>query len=260
MMAKQEHPDLLSDVNVLWLSLAVPRTPVEVARAIAVCGPPPELPSAKPAPIAEKVGEVVLSALRDAPDATGPDDKPETPQTLDDLVVELGWLHRDETSGEDVPVAPDCALVTGISPRLALKTDRTRDAVVGNLRHLMNPDQPTIVSRQIEGIPNTEAQIYQLANKLRMKQKLQGKTTVKPAPVEEDTVLDDDPETVLRNLVSVGYIDEQQTKKIRAETGTARPAEPQRRAHSEDKTSNPPRRPPGGPVLFAVRERERKHP
>jgi hypothetical protein len=260
MLAKQEHPDLLRDVHALWLSLAVPRTPAEVGRAITACAPPPELPFAKPQFVDEKVAEFVLSALRDAPDAIGPDDVASAPQTIDDIVTELGWVPRDESTEARVQVAPDCALVTGISPRLAVKSDRAREPGAGNLRHLMNPDQPTIVSRQIEGIPNTEAQIYQLANELRMRQKLQGKVKVKPQPVKEDAILDDDPETVLHNLVSVGYIDEQQEKKIRIEAGGGgggRPEGTQRRAHSEDKTTNPPRRASGGPTLFAVRDRKR---
>jgi hypothetical protein len=176
---------------------------------------------------------------------------------LDDIITELGWLRKDEDNEAPIPAAPTGALVTGVSPRIAPKTDKTRDMPAGNLRHLMHPDQPTTVSRQIEGIPQTEGQIYQLANELRMRQKLQGKTKTKAPTAKEEVVLDDDPDAILHNLVSLAYIDEADAKRIRAEKSGGRPSGPQRRAHSEDKTSNPPRRPPGGAPFFGPRDRKR---
>jgi hypothetical protein len=199
--------------------------------------------------------ERLLGILKDAPDAIAGDDAPEGPRTIEEIVVDLGWVRRDDGSGGREPGPPEFSLATGVSPRLTTKADRPKDT--GSLRYLMNPDQPTTVSRQIEGIPTTEAEIYQVANDLRMRQKIQGKTKVKPPPVKDEVVCEDDAEAVLQNLISVGYIDEQEAKKIKTETSGGKPTGPQRRAHSEDKTPNPPRRQAAAPSLFGTRDRRR---
>jgi hypothetical protein len=247
--AKRDHPELLTDANVLWLSLTVPKTVPDLERALRACVPPPDFALAKPAmAAADALVDLVLPHLQDAPRPADADGAGERPQTLDDVIAELGWVERDPPPRSR---SPECALATGISPRLAAGAGRGRESGTGNLRHLMNPNQPTIVSRQIDGIPSTEEQIYQLANEVRMRQKLQGKTKAKLGAVKDEGVPEDDPETVLRDLVAIAYIDEHEARRIRLDVAGGRAPGQQRRARSEDTASSPPRRQAGPSSYFA---------
>ena len=104
------------------------------------------------------------------------------PKTLEEIIEELGWVVTDMDSESAGSQSTDCLLEATIPPRFMSKTERVADsqsASGGYLKHLRNPDQPTSVSRQIEGIPRTESRIYALANNVRMMQKINGKPKAK---------------------------------------------------------------------------------
>jgi hypothetical protein len=244
----------LSNAAVLWLALSVPQTPDELHAELTACAPQRQFSYRKrAAPLPDALLAGLIAALRDARPRGDPADPP--PKTLQTIITQLGWLSRDDAEEGDQATA-DGALVTGISPRLMAKTG---DAAAGggNLKHLMNPDQPTSVSKQIDGIPQTEQAIYLLANDVRMRQKLQGKAKAKLPAGKDDVPPDDDPETLLRNLVSVGYIDDHEARKIRDRNNMARPGG-QRRSRSEDKPNQTQKREGvGAQTHFGAKDRRK---
>jgi ribonuclease D len=253
MRIKVQHGHDLTDASILWLALAAPQTESDLEKQLSKCGRQQSLNFRSPAiKLSEQLQTVVLAATREVPSPTEPDADDDQPKTMDELVVELGWVCQDQ--GEVEPEGAEGSVATGISPRLMSPGRMSPGA---NLKHLMNPDQPTSVSRQIEGIPTTEPAIYALANDVRMRQKLQGKTKAKLPSGQDEVPPDDDTETLLHNLVAVGYIDDQEARKIKEKCSAAKPAGQRRSRSAEKNNQRTMKTPPSGQSSAFGRDRRR---
>jgi hypothetical protein len=120
----------------------------------------------------------------------------------------LGGFGKKRTRKGRFP-APTGALVTGISPRVVLRTEKTRDTADDRFP----PDR---------GNPTNGGADLPVRERTADAPQTAGKTKTKPRPVKEDVVLDDDPDAMLHNLVSLAYIDESEAKRIRTKkTGSS---------------------------------------
>lgn len=217
MNVRGDYADCLSEAAVLWLSVDIPSNDEALKHALAVCEAGGSTLLVRPADgVSSQVQSVLLGVLKcSSKDRPPPLRRHE--KTIQEIIEELGWIQvTPGASGADMP-SVDCLLETPISPRLKAETRTDGDSVSasgGYIKHLRNPDQPTSVSQQIEGIPRTESKIYALANNVRIMQKMQGKTKAKLPAAKDDHIPDTEPEDMLHKLMHIGYIDDHMKKRI----------------------------------------------
>jgi hypothetical protein len=217
--------------DLLWVALEVPTTAELVSNVLSVSNP---FLQSVPASLIDRI--LARTRARDVTRSAVLEVEP--PQTKEQLVVELGWVLQPGRPEDRVETA-DGPAETTISPRFA-KTNEPR----GHLKHLRNPDQPTPISAQIDNIPRTEAEIHQLAAKLRMSQKAQGRTKVKAAPAPDDPGSEMRPMDVLGELGRAGYLEEEEARKILAKFAMTAPR-PQHERRAKSAERNPPKKPGG---------------
>ena len=142
------------------------------------------------------------------------------------MITEIGFLPLDDQFEAPKPIETTSVLETTVSPRYAKSVHAKGQlaSAESSLRHLRDPDQPTPVSKQINGIHRTEAQIFTLANNVRILQKMNGKTKSKLTSNKEETLPDESPEEILRSLVNIGYIDESDVIAIKSRLNAPKPA------------------------------------
>lgn len=242
MALKPAHQDILTDPVILSISLDVPTKEDALKKSIETASPPRQLIFyKKPHQISLQLQTAILNLTtkKSLPQNKTPVTK--KPKTLDETIIELGWVQNNESSQSPKHTPTNLELETTVSPRFVKSANGGPSAPPTCLRCLRDPDQPTSVSLQIDGIPRTEKKIYQLANNVRMIQKLQGKTKAKLPSGKDDLIAEDSPDDVLHNLVSIGYIDEEDSKKIKNRISVPKPQRPSgggKRAKSIE--SNPP--------------------
>ena len=253
MAVKRHNPDEISYAEVLWVALIAPANQDELEQALLVCDPCQHDVFKKPhVCMSDPVQNLVLTVV--AKSHYTPSDKKKLahkePKTLEEIIEELGWVVTDMDSESAGSQSTDCLLEATIPPRFMSKTERVADsqsASGGYLKHLRNPDQPTSVSRQIEGIPRTESRIYALANNVRMMQKINGKPKAKLPAGKDEQIPETPPAEVSRRLLHIGYIDAEDMKRF-----SEKPAAPKtehRRARSAQNSKTHTRRSPTSQAL-----------
>ncbi|KAH0786161.1 3'-5' exonuclease family protein [Histomonas meleagridis] len=221
------------------MSLEIPRTPEELTNVLNRSHPPrQQMFYRPPLSLPDSIQYSILSITNDK-SITGDIPKPDphlkkqegTPRTAREVVQKLGWLSENDTKPKPIQTFSS---ENAASPQLRIEPTNSPSSLL----NLCDPDQPTSVSLQIPEIPRTEEVIYIIANKVRMIQKIEGKSKAKLMPNKEDTnvsVIDqtDDP---LSNLVNTGYISGEEAQQIRLKvnkTKVLRPT-PQKRSRSAD--------------------------
>lgn len=216
MTLKAAHQDILTDPVILSIALDVPIKEDALKKSIETANPPRQLIFAKkPHQISPQLQIAILGQTSKFQTPPNKNVTSKKPKTLDETIIELGWVQNNESSQSPKPTQNEVILETTVSPRLVKSTKGEPNAPSNYLRILRNPDQPTSVSLQIDGIPSSEKKIYQLANNVRMIQKLQGKTKQKLPTGKDEVINEDSPDEVLHNLVSIGYIDDEEEKQIK---------------------------------------------
>ena len=250
MSLKQNNPGIMTDRFILVLSLNIPTSEEKLRNCLEIANPPHQLCfNRKLFNISPQLQSSILSITNKFLQSTHLNVNQEPikkTKTLEETITELGWIPRNENNGSNnnPPSTPqkakhqiDFNLDTTVSPRLVKGFTGASASIAGSyLRHLRDPDQPTSVSLQIEGIPRTEAKIYQLANNVRMMQKLQGKTKAKLTSGKDEQIIEETPDEVLHSLVSIGYIDEDEASKIKEKISAPKPQRTtcSKRARSSD--------------------------
>lgn len=232
----------LSDAAITWIALTAPKNQKALENALVDAAPKHRTMFTREVPeIPKSLATAILAAIEKQPPAEAFEQKPQKQKTLQEIITEIGWLPDDGQLDAPKKQEEPILLETTVSPRVAKNAAQKGLSTPAGayLKHLRDPDQPTSVSKQIEGIPKTEAQIFALANNVRLLQKMNGKTKTKLAATKEDVITDESPDDVLRSLLSMGYIDETEVNAIKAKLSAPKPAKPsQKRGRSKD--SKPP--------------------
>ncbi|OHT03968.1 3'-5' exonuclease family protein [Tritrichomonas foetus] len=236
MALKPFNMEYLTDAIILSIALDVPTNEEELKKSIEIASPPRQLIFAKKViQIPVQLQHSIFSSTSKAPTPQNKSSATKKTKTLDETIAELGWVQSTDPSQSPKQQPIDFKLDTTVSPRLVKSANGGPTVTGAYLRYLRDPDQPTSVSLQIEGIPKTEAQIYQLANNVRMIQKLQGKTKAKLPSGKDEPINEESPDEVLHNLVSIGYIDDEEAKKIKDKISVPKPQRTgSKRARSSD--------------------------
>ena len=214
---KQMYSDILSDQVILSIALDVPTSEEALRKAIETATPPSQYIFAKKSiQLSLQFQHSIFSATSKIPSSQNKSSNTaKKPKTLDETIMELGWVQNNDTAQSPKQQPIDFRLETTVSPRLVKLGNGGHTTAGAYLRYLRDPDQPTSVSLQIDGIPRTEAKIYQLANNVRMIQKLQGKTKAKLPSGKDEPITEETPDEILNKLVNIGYIDNDEAKKIK---------------------------------------------
>jgi len=240
---------VITDANLLWISLVVPKQYNTLMNAIINSSPKNKSMYIQTPPnVSENVINAFLDKLKSINITDYVEVKEKKPRTLEETIAEVGWLPIDDSSVPSKSESEGYYIQTVLSPR-GERNDKRVDpftSLGGSLRHLRHPEQPTSVSRQIEGIPKTETYIFSLANNVRLMQKIHGKTKAKLTTSKEDQLPDEPPEEVLKNLVSIGYIEDSDAKQILSKLNTPKPTKVQSKKPrpKETKSSVPSKNPP----------------
>jgi hypothetical protein len=158
----------------------------------------------------------------------------ESPKTKEQLMQELGWIVEPPQPAERLGPL-DGPAETTISPRF-VKTPEPRS----HLKYLRNPEQPTAISAQIDGIPKTEADIHTLANELRIQQRMQGRTKTKLAAPAEGPQVDEWSGDILEQLTEINYLDDDDARRIKGKFAPSVSKPPQtRRTKSAERAKRP---------------------
>lgn len=233
---KSSYPDILTDPVILSIALDVPNKEDALKKSIETASPPRQLIFfKKPIQIPSQLQLAIFNITSRFQTQSNKNAASKKQKTLDDTITELGWVQNNESSQSPKQTQNDLILETTVSPRLVKSTKGGPTAPTNYLRCLRNPDQPTLVSLQIDGIPRTEKKIYQLANNVRMIQKIQGKTKAKLPSGKDENINNDSPDDVLQNLYSIGYIDEEEKKLIKNRVSDPKPPKG-KRSHSTEST------------------------
>ncbi|EAY21196.1 3'-5' exonuclease family protein [Trichomonas vaginalis G3] len=217
---------IMSDAALTWCALTLPTNQKALDAALIESSPKhKQMYAPDPHSIPKRLSDEIIKekSVNENYEIKSPPSK-----TLDEIVAEIGWVPSEENlESPKRPSEVHLALDTTVSPRVAKSAKgKTQTPAGAYLRHLRDPDQPTSVSRQIDGIPRTEAQIFALANNVRLLQKINGKTKTKLAAAKEETLPDESPEDVLRALVGMNYIDEADANQIKAKMNAPKPTKP----------------------------------
>ena len=253
MTVRRDHPDEVSYAAVLWVAVDVPTNQGDLQQALIVCDPMRQEIFKKPdVRVSKSVQHLMLAATSRHPPSDRRKPVHKEQKTFDQIIEELGWVPTDMDSESAGSVSTDCLLETTIPQRLVGNSEKLAEnpsASGGYLKHLRNPDQPTSVSRQIEGIPRTEPRIYALANNVRMMQKINGKTKAKLPAGKDDQIPETPPEEVSRRLFHIGYIDADDMKRLSEKTTVPKERTDQRRAQSEQSKPRARRSPNSQPFV-----------
>lgn len=234
---KLTYPNIMTDAVALSIALDLPTSEEALQKTISSATPQKQMIfSKKPSPIPRKLQLDISQIIKTAPPSSrgASRDAPKA-KTIEDTIIELGWIPNNESSQSPKPARIDIRHETTVSPRLVKTASDNQNSRVKDLRSLRDPDQPTSVSLQIEGIPKTEEKIYQLANNVRRIQKLEKKAKTKLQSNQDDPSSDIPPEDILSNLVHIGYIDIDEVKLITNKLSEPKQPKPaQTRARSSD--------------------------
>ena len=209
MAIKNKYP-MLTDALILWICLEIPKT-IEELISIEKLVQQKHQMFLKPFVQLPKAIEQLILAITTDMKNTGTLQKQAKPrkkqETIDEIVAELGWFSEPES----IPIntQTDFQIETTLSPK-QIQSSNTPSSLL-NLR---DPEQPTSVSLQIPGIPQTEKYIYEFANNLRLIQKIQGKSKTKLVINKEENIQEEAPEKAIARLVRIGYINEKEAQKI----------------------------------------------
>ncbi|OHT04681.1 3'-5' exonuclease family protein [Tritrichomonas foetus] len=248
MSLKLTNREILSDPIILSISLDAPTTEDALKRSIEVANPPRQIMFAQkqkmiPLSLQHSIYNASVKVSNSGNRSNPSNQLQQKPKTLEETIVELGWVQSMDNQHSPKRRPADFCLETTISPRFIKSASCCQNSPGAALRYLRDPDQPTSVSLQIEGIPRTEARIYQLANNVRMIQKLQGKTKAKLPSGKDEPVAEETPSEVLHDLVSIGYIDDEEAKIIKDKMAVPKPQRTgQKRARSSDSKPTQPQR------------------
>ena len=236
----KSHELILSNASILWLSLTLPTTESGLSQALKESKPQlSTVFSPKPIkPLEPNFKQYLLETIAKAVNILKIQDTKEAPKhekTLEEALVDLGWIPNTTKPASTPDEPSDFYLETTLSPR----EETSSEPSSAYLKHLRDPDQPTSVSKQIEGIPTTESQIFNLANNVRIMQKIYGKTKAKFSAGKEEILSEETPDDVLNNLVSIGYIDNNERKKLRAKFTVPKAPRSNQRRSSEPSRSEP---------------------
>lgn len=231
---------IMSDASLTWVALTLPKTQKALEAALIESSPKHKALYAADPPVLPK--KLCDEILKEKSVNEQYEIKAQPQKTLDEIVTEIGWIPSEEQF--DAPKRPSeihLALETTVSPRVAKSAKgKTQPPAGAYLRHLRDPDQPTSVSKQIDGIPRTEAQIFALANNVRLLQKINGKTKTKLASTKEDALPDESPDDVLRSLVGMTYIDEADAAQIIQKINAPKPVKPTAKNYRPKNSKTPP--------------------
>lgn len=233
MSLKPKYPDFLTDPVILSIALDVPNKEETLRKSIDTASPPRQLIFAKkPCLIPQKLITEVLIITSRFQTQANKNTSTKKAKSIDETIIELGWVQNNESSQSPKQTQNDLILETTVSPRLVKSAQGGPASPNNSVRCLRNPDQPTSVSLQIDGIPRTEKKIYNLANNVRMLQKLQGKTKAKLQSGNNEVIVEGQPNNVLDNLRDIGYIDQEEVDLIKNRISDPKPPKGGKRARS----------------------------
>lgn len=207
---------VFSDAVMVWLGLTCPKNQQSLLQELTECSVQNRsFVALKPYKLPQDLMDSILQITEKCQPPLYPL-KEKKVKELEDIITELGWLPVNDQTDTPKKQMNFTALDTTVSPRVVkVASDNESPQTGKSLKHLRDPDQPTPISKQIEGIPKTESQIFALANNVRLLQKINGKTKTKLAPSKEETVPEESSEDILKALVNVvGYISESEAQMI----------------------------------------------
>lgn len=209
MTLKTKFP-ILTDSLILWICLQVPKTIEELISIEKLAQQNQQMFEKTFVRLPKTLEQSILSIITNVIN-TKQLQRQTTLQkrhkSVDEIVTELGWFSEPKTA--PIQRQSNFQIETTLSPK-QIQSSNTPSSLL-NLR---DPEQPTSVSLQIPGIPQTEKCIYDFANNLRLIQKIKGKNKAKLIINKEENTQEETPEKAISKLVQIGYINETAAQKI----------------------------------------------